>query len=70
MPDGNLYDGRFNLDGDFFLADRDRVNINDPDQMAGFYNVSLEVYLSGQEWAKENLMNAKKQNTPGECVRA
>ena len=30
-------------------------NPEDPDAMARYYCVPLEVYLAGQEWARENL---------------
>lgn len=39
MPDGSLYDGRFNLPGDIECARARRVNINDPTAMAAFYGV-------------------------------
>jgi uncharacterized protein YjbI with pentapeptide repeats len=39
MPDGGLYDGRFNLPGDIECARGRRVNLNDPTAMAAFYGV-------------------------------
>jgi uncharacterized protein YjbI with pentapeptide repeats len=39
MPDGSLYDGRFNLSGDIECARGRRVNLNDPKAMAAFYGV-------------------------------
>lgn len=49
MPDGESYDGRYNLSADFELAHYRGVVINDHQAMAEFYRVSLETYLSGQE---------------------
>jgi uncharacterized protein YjbI with pentapeptide repeats len=39
MPDGGLYDGRFNLPGDIECARARRVDLNDPTAMAAFYGV-------------------------------
>ncbi len=55
MPDGSRYNGRFNLEGDFKYAQRYNVNVNSPEAMSKWYDVSLEDYMSGQIWAKENL---------------
>lgn len=49
MPDGKYYDGRFNLPGDLALAEWGKIDIHDPDLMANFYGVSLEIYLDGQK---------------------
>jgi len=49
MPNGNLYDGRFNCPGDFELAIRDNHDVNDPSSMARFYRVPLEVYQYWQD---------------------
>jgi uncharacterized protein YjbI with pentapeptide repeats len=48
MPNGERYDGRFSLFGDLALAEWNNVNTNDPQAMADFYQVPLEVYLEGQ----------------------
>ena len=48
MPDGSLYDGRFNLTGDLEFARWGRVDVNDPEAMAEFLGVSLETYLHSQ----------------------
>jgi hypothetical protein len=53
MPDGSLYNGRFNLAGDIKLAGFFGVNPNDPSAMAEFYKVSLEEYQRGQAGARE-----------------
>lgn len=55
MPNGMRYDGRFNLEGDIKGAQSDGVDIDDPHALAQFYGVPVEDYLSGQEWAKDNL---------------
>lgn len=60
MPDGKIYDGRLNLKGDIDFAQRAMVNINDPLKMAEWYEVSLEDYQAGQEWAKQNLPDTDK----------
>lgn len=49
MPDGQSYDGRFNLAGDLDFAKWGRVDIHDQAAMAEFLGVSLETYLRGQE---------------------
>ncbi|MCA9994494.1 MAG: pentapeptide repeat-containing protein [Anaerolineales bacterium] len=49
MPDGQRYDGRFNLAGDFELAVRDAYDLNDPESMARFYRVPLATYLYWQQ---------------------
>ena len=48
MPNGSVYDGRFNLFGDLARARWAKVNTEDPKSMAEFYGVSLEAYLQGQ----------------------
>jgi hypothetical protein len=61
LPNGKPYNGRFNLRGDLSWAydkmkiDKDDDNYNQA--MADFYGVSLDDYLQGQAWAKENLNN-------------
>ena len=55
MPDGKKYDGRYNLAGDFAYAKRSEVDMGSPEDMALWYGVSLETYLQGQQWARNNL---------------
>lgn len=55
MPDGSRYDGRFNLPHDFNLMRKKSVNLNDPEAIAEYYGVSVDVYETGQQWARENL---------------
>jgi hypothetical protein len=57
MPDGSQYDGRFNLVGDIQFArflDLE-LDVNDPAQMAEFYDVTADQYQRGQAWAHEFL---------------
>ncbi|HEX2623312.1 MAG TPA: pentapeptide repeat-containing protein [Phototrophicaceae bacterium] len=54
MPDGKLYNGKYNLPHDFEVAARKNYNPNDPASMAEYYGVSVEDYLEGQEWAQQN----------------
>src|SRR5512136_1129461 len=42
MPDGSVYDGRFNLFGDLSRAHWAKVKIDDPKSMAEFYGVKLD----------------------------
>jgi hypothetical protein len=46
MPDGTVYDGRFNLPGDLARARWAKVNEADVESMARFYGVSVEEYQS------------------------
>ena len=55
LPDGNLYDGRFNLPGDFADAIILHIDLNDPAAIASFYGVSLEDFMHGQEWRQVNM---------------
>jgi hypothetical protein len=55
LPDGSLYDGRFNLPGDFADASILHVNLNDPAAIAAFYGISLEDFLRGQEWRRVHM---------------
>lgn len=49
MPDGQPYDGRYNLPGDLGRARWAKLDVNDAAVMANFYGVSLEVYQQGQK---------------------
>lgn len=55
MPDGTVYDGRYNLKRDLSWLQKSGIDTNDPDAIAKFYGVSVETYLSGQTWAQQNL---------------
>jgi uncharacterized protein YjbI with pentapeptide repeats len=55
MPDGCLYDGRYNLPGDFVDANILHVDMNNPTTIASFYGVSLEEFLLGQEWRQVHM---------------
>jgi hypothetical protein len=54
LPDGKRYDGHFNLPGDLEHARLHHVDPADPQAMAAFYQVPLEVYQQGQEWHRLN----------------
>ena len=58
MPDGSTYDGRFNLLGDFADANILHVDINNPEEIAAFYGVSMEDFLRGQRWRQVNMPSA------------
>jgi len=49
MPDGKIYDGRYNLEGDFEFARWGRVDVDNPQAMAYFLGISVETYQRGQE---------------------
>jgi uncharacterized protein YjbI with pentapeptide repeats len=48
MPDGETYDGRYSLPADLAQARWAKLDIADPQAMAEFYGIELEVYLRGQ----------------------
>lgn len=50
LPDGTKYDGRFSLLADINSAKVLGTDINDPVDMADYYEVTVEEYLNGQEW--------------------
>ncbi len=49
MPDGTVYNGRFNLFGDLARAKWAKIDPDDPKSMAEFYGVTLADYLEGQK---------------------
>jgi uncharacterized protein YjbI with pentapeptide repeats len=49
MPNGSVYNGRFNLFGDLARAEWAKVKIDDPKSMAEFYGVAVEEFLEGQK---------------------
>ncbi|NDJ53570.1 MAG: pentapeptide repeat-containing protein [Chloroflexi bacterium] len=59
MPDGDRYDGRFNLPGDVDLAKFLMIDVEDTQSMAVFYGVSVGRYAEGQRWAQDNLPNLR-----------
>ena len=61
MPDGTLYDGRYNLFQDNVYATREGFNITSVESMAAYFRVSIESYLRGQQWAHANLLDLKKE---------
>lgn len=58
MPDGQRYDGRYNLLGDLADAQVLHVELQDPEAIANFFGISLQDYLAGQRWAREHKTNA------------
>ncbi|MBT7071097.1 MAG: pentapeptide repeat-containing protein [Anaerolineae bacterium] len=48
MPDGELYDGCYNLEADINFAKKTGKNVNNAKEMALFYGVVVEKYLLGQ----------------------
>lgn len=63
MPDGSLYDGRYNLTGDAAYATRNQIDPESPEEMAEWYGIPLEQYLEGQSWALEHLPKYRKRST-------
>lgn len=55
MPDGQFYDGRYNLSDDVERFLKYARNPNNPMEWADYYGVSLDQYLEGQKWAQINL---------------
>lgn len=49
MPDGKIYDGRYNLFGDLARARWAKIDAKDSQAMADFYGIDLEVYEAGQQ---------------------
>ena len=67
MPEGNKYDGRYNLKGDLDMINGwnfKEVDLNTPDGMAKSYGVTLEEYLAGQRWFEENSSSDKSPDVP------
>lgn len=69
LPDGSLYNGKYNLPHDFEVARRKNFNPDDPASMAEYYGVSLENYLAGQEWARENADKLRMGSSEREKAR-
>lgn len=53
MQDGEIYDGRFNLNEDMRLIKAKLYNPNSEIHIAEYYGVSIEKYTAGQIWHKE-----------------
>src|SRR5574341_1335193 len=54
LPSGQTYDGRYCLPGDLDDASRDRIKADNEEGLARWYEVSLEAYREGQQWAAQN----------------
>jgi uncharacterized protein YjbI with pentapeptide repeats len=55
MPDGTLYDGRYDLEGDMADAEDSGLDVTNLDEMAYWFGVEVNVYESARLWAKMNL---------------
>ncbi len=55
LPDGSRYDGRYNLAGDLDNARAQGIELDDPEQMAAYYDIEVARYEAGQRWAQLNL---------------
>ena len=49
LPDGKLYDGRYNLEGDMQFLAWSRIDPNNPADVAKMLGIPEEVYIQGQE---------------------
>ena len=49
LPDGKLYDGRYNLEGDMEFLAWSRIDPNNSAEMAKMLGIPEEVYVQGQE---------------------
>ena len=56
MPDGSIYDGRYQLIHDIEWARISGYDVDDPNSMADFYGVTRSEYETGEKWYSENLM--------------
>ncbi|HEY44293.1 MAG TPA: pentapeptide repeat-containing protein [Anaerolineae bacterium] len=54
MPDGSLYDGRFNLPADLAFARGAHIDIDDPRAMAEFYRSSEEITFTQYKSSENN----------------
>jgi hypothetical protein len=61
LPDGKIYNGRFNLRGDLSWAcDKLGIDRDDDRAMADFYGVPVDGYRQGQAWAVQNLQELRQ----------
>jgi uncharacterized protein YjbI with pentapeptide repeats len=60
MPSGSIYDGRYNLYGDMVIV-HELLEMLGTQAIAQYYGVSLEEYEAGQEWARENLADLRRE---------
>ncbi len=54
MPNGKIYDGRYNFTDDINLHLEFARDPTDPIEWAQFYGVSVDQYLEGQRWSKSH----------------
>lgn len=69
LPDGKLYDGRFNLSGDLLDTEDAGAALDNPDEMAEFYGITVAQYQAGQTWAVENLKGKTAARKPKSSSR-
>ncbi len=60
LPNMSRYDGRYNLEGDLAAIPLMDADTSDAEVMASFYEVPVEAYLEGQEWANNNLERVRE----------
>lgn len=60
MPDGQIYDGRYNLLPDIERFLKFAKNPGDPKEWADYYGISIAQYMNGQLWASKNLERLKQ----------
>ncbi|MBI3170429.1 MAG: pentapeptide repeat-containing protein [Chloroflexi bacterium] len=60
MPEGKLYDGRYNLKDDVENFLKHTLPPYVPEKWASYYGVSLSQYLEGQEWANKHLNQVRQ----------
>lgn len=62
LPDGSIYDGRFNLDIELGTARRNGYVPENPQSMADYYGISIDDYKIGQEWAQKYLSDLREKS--------
>jgi uncharacterized protein YjbI with pentapeptide repeats len=53
LPNGNIYDGRFNRPGDLSVAQTLGVDVNDPMAMANFYAMPYDQFMHSSDLRKD-----------------
>jgi hypothetical protein len=61
MPNGERYNGRFNLSGDIEEAKEADIDISDPEAMADWYGVSVAEYCRGQAGISEGIPKSQER---------
>ncbi len=55
LPDGTKYDGRYRLPAEREMYTSFYQDEDTPENWAEFYDITVEEYISGQDWADKNL---------------